>query len=162
MRGRAGQLAVLVLLGCAPLCAHCETGWHDGLVVSVQDGVHLKVATPGNHARLMRIVGVCAPEIGHAYGRKSKFSLSDLALLKTVQWRRQGESVSVSTRVSVMVDGRDLATLQLERGMAAIDFATTDQLQGAQRDAYTQAQDRARKARAGFWGLSSVAPCGMS
>ncbi len=159
MRGRRRSLLLLCLLGWTSLIGAAEPGHQQVLVISIQDGARLTVADPQGKQARVALAGVCAPAIGQPFGRKSKFSLNDLALLKSVRLIWQAHEIKNDRSAVVMSAGQDLAYLQLQRGMVALDTSTMPQLEPAQQARYNDAQVLAQKQRLGFWGLGVLAPC---
>ena len=159
MRKRARPLVVALMMLWASVSSAIDSDFKEALVISIQDGAHLTVTNTRGAQRTARLAGVCAPEIGQPFGRKSKFSLSDLALLKSVQMTWRAHQVAGDGSVTVTASGQDLANLQLQRGMVALDASTVSQLEPAVQAAYTAAQAMARKQRLGLWGLGATAPC---
>lgn len=129
-----------------------------GTVVSVADGDTLTVLD-GDHIRhKIGLLGVDAPEKMQAFGRKSKFSLSDLTLLKQVevktgQYVQDGRTLGV-----VLVQGEDVNLSQLQRGMAWMDPEERKSPSAQDRNAYKEAQAVAKVRRLGLWGLNKPVP----
>ncbi len=105
--------AVLLTLA---LAANAET--ITGLVVGIADGDSITVLDADKVQHKIRLSGIDAPEKKQPFGNRSKESLSELAFDKTVNVEtskrdRYGRQIG-----KVLVDGRDVNLVQVERGMA--------------------------------------------
>ena len=89
-----------------------------GTVVAVSDGDTITVLTPAKKQYKIRLLGIDAPEKMQPFGRKSKFSLSDLVLLKEVTVQTDQRDQYGHDLGKVTLDGRDINLVQIERGMA--------------------------------------------
>ena len=115
-------------------------------VVGITDGDTFTVINRDKLQLKVRIIGIDAPEKNQPFGNKAKQALSDLIYRKTIdidvqyqeKWGRYAAKVYTS-------DGRDVALLMLQAGMAwhNADYDKTA--------AYKKAQEAARGAKTGLW-----------
>ncbi len=89
-----------------------------GRVVGVADGDTITVLDADKVQHKIRLSGIDAPEKKQPFGNRSKESLSALAFDKTVNVEtskrdRYGRQIG-----KVLVNGRDVNLVQVERGMA--------------------------------------------
>lgn len=104
------------LLFTLALTANAET--ITGRVVGVADGDTITALDADKVKHKIRLAGIDAPEKKQAFGNRSKESLSDLAFnrqasVDTTKKDRYGRNVG-----KVLIDGKDLNLVQIERGMA--------------------------------------------
>lgn len=137
---------LLLVLGCA---AHAET--ITGRVVAIADGDTVTVLDEAKVQHKIRLAGIDAPEKAQAFGNRSKESLSNLAFAKfvtveTEKRDRYGREVG-----KVLIDGRDVNLIQLERGMAWHYKAYEREQSPGDRKLYGDAENTARAARRGLW-----------
>ncbi len=145
---------MLLALACT---AHAET--ITGRVVGVADGDTITVLDANKVQHKIRLSGIDAPEKKQAFGNRSKESLSDLAFDKTVNVEtgkrdRYGRQIG-----KVLVNGRDVNLVQVERGMAWFYRQyQRDQSPNDQR-LYDAAEDAAKADKRGLWrDAAPVAP----
>lgn len=141
-----------VALG-ALLCAAAALARADieGAVVGVSDGDTITVLDDAHSQHKVRLAGIDAPEKGQAFGSRSKQSLSDCAfghraVVVGSKLDRYGRLVG-----KVLVDGADCNLRQVERGLAWHYKQYQREQPREDRDAYSQAEERARERRAGLW-----------
>ncbi len=122
-----------------------------GLVVGIADGDTITVLDADKVRHKIRLSGIDAPEKKQAFGNRSKESLSALAFDKTVNIEtskrdRYGRQIG-----KVLVNGRDVNLVQVERGMAWFYRQyQRDQSLNDQR-LYEAAEDAARSEKQGLW-----------
>lgn len=129
-----------------------------GTVVSVVDGDTLMVLDSHKVMHKIGLLGLDAPEKMQPFGRKSKFSLSDLTLLKQVDVITKHQLPDGRTLGLVWVQGHDVNLSQLKRGMAWLASGEPNQPLAHNREAYALAQVQAKASRRGLWGLSQAVP----
>lgn len=129
-----------------------------GTVVSVVDGDTLMVLDSHKVMHKIGLWGLDAPEKMQPFGRKSKFSLSDLTLLKQVDVTTRHQLPDGRTLGVVLVQGDDVNLSQLKRGMAWLAGAEPNQPVAHESEAYALAQAQAKASRRGLWGLSPAVP----
>ena len=139
----------LIVLLCLAVPAHAET--ISGRVVGTADGDTLTVLDAAKVQHKIRLSGIDAPEKAQAFGNRSKQSLSDLAFDKTVTVEtgkrdRYGREVG-----KVLVNGRDVNLVQVERGMAWHYKAYQREQSPSDRKLYDAAEGEARAAKRGLW-----------
>ncbi len=110
---RKALVCLLLALACT---ANAET--ITGLVVGIADGDTITVLDADKVQHKIRLAGIDAPEKKQPFGNRSKESLSALAFDKTVNVEtskrdRYGRQIG-----KVLVNGRDVNLVQVERGMA--------------------------------------------
>jgi endonuclease YncB( thermonuclease family) len=111
--------AMKKLLMTALLCltaAGCSADW-SGKVVGVHDGDTLTVMRYGQGVKV-RLNEIDAPELGQAYGRQSKQSLSELCFGRQAEVRKEGQDRYGRTLGRVFCAGTDANAEQLRRGYA--------------------------------------------
>lgn len=120
-----------------------------GTVVAVVDGDTLVVQDAQGTHHTLGLAGIDAPEKMQVFGRKAKFSLSDLTYLKAVRVELGVPDARGRHPARVWVDQQDVALAQLARGMAWVDpdSALDDEIQAG----YRAAQAAAQRQKAGLW-----------
>ena len=139
---------VCLLLALA-LAANAET--ITGRVVGVADGDTITVLDANKVRHKIRLAGIDAPEKKQPFGNRSKESLSELAFDKTVNVEttkrdRYGRQIG-----KVLVNGRDVNLVQVERGMAWFYRQYQREQSPNDRKLYEAAEDAAKAGKRGFW-----------
>lgn len=130
-----------------------------GRVVGVADGDTVTVLDAQHVQHKIRLAGIDAPEKSQPFGNRSKQSLSDLAFDKAVvvetdKRDRYGREVG-----KVLVNGRDVNLIQVERGMAWHYKAYASEQSVNDQRLYEAAETGARTAKRGLWrDLEPTAP----
>ncbi len=145
--------AVLLALACT---ANAET--ITGLVVGIADGDTITVLDANKVRHKIRLSGIDAPEKKQAFGNRSKESLSALAFDKTVNVEtskrdRYGRQIG-----KVLVNGRDVNLVQIERGMAWFYRQYQREQSPNDRRLYEAAEDAARAGKRGLWRDAAPVP----
>lgn len=122
-----------------------------GRVVAVSDGDTITVLTPAKKEHKIRLLGIDAPEKMQPFGRKSKFSLSDLVLLKEVTVQTNQRDQYGHDLGKVTLDGRDINLVQIERGMAWWYTQYQWDQTPEDRKLYADAQAAAKAKKVGLW-----------
>ena len=137
----------LLLLIALPLSAATLTG----RVVSVHDGDTITVLEADRVQHKIRLQGIDAPELGQAFGSRSKQYLSSLVYNHhvTVEWNKFDRYRRVLG--VVFVDGHDANLEQVRAGMAWWYRHYAGDQRPAERRAYETAEDKAREAKRGLW-----------
>ena len=122
-----------------------------GRVVGVADGDTVTVLDAQHVQHKIRLAGIDAPEKSQPFGNRSKQSLSDLAFDKAVvvetdKRDRYGREVG-----KVLVNGRDVNLIQVERGMAWHYKAYASEQSVNDQRLYEAAEIAAKVARRGLW-----------
>jgi endonuclease YncB( thermonuclease family) len=122
-----------------------------GRVVAVADGDTLTVLDASKNQHKIRLAGIDAPEKKQAFGNRSKESLSNLAFgkpvtIETEKLDRYGREVG-----KVLVNGKDVNLVQVERGMAWHYKAYEREQSANDRMIYAAAELSAREAKRGLW-----------
>ena len=122
-----------------------------GRVVGIADGDTVTVLDAQKVQHKIRLAGIDAPEKAQPFGNRSKVSLSDLAFDKMVTVEtdkrdRYGREVG-----KVLVNGRDVNLIQVERGMAWHYKAYEREQSSSDRKLYDAAESDAKAARRGLW-----------
>lgn len=89
-----------------------------GTVVAVSDGDTITVLTPAKKQHKIRLLGIDAPEKEQPFGRKSKFSLSDMVYLKEVTVQTDKQDRYKRDLGKVMLCEKDINLEQIKAGMA--------------------------------------------
>ncbi len=121
-----------------PGCGHCRWRHHHRVAA---DKVQHKI----------RLSGIDAPEKKQPFGNRSKESLSALAFDKTVNVEtskrdRYGRQIG-----KVLVNGRDVNLMQVERGMAWFYRQYQREQSPNDRRLYEAAEDAAKADKRGLW-----------
>lgn len=129
-----------------------------GLVIGVSDGDTLTILDDQLRQHKIRLAGIDAPEKRQDFGTRAKQSLSELAYkqhvtVDTGKTDRYGRIVG-----KVMVDGDDVNLAQVRRGMAWHYKAYEREQIPADRQAYAAAENVARAAKTGLWGMPNPMP----
>ena len=137
---------MLLTLACT---ANAET--ITGRVVGVADGDTITVLDADKVQHKIRLSGIDAPEKKQAFGNRSKESLSELAVDKTVNVEtskrdRYGRQIG-----KVLVNGRDVNLVQVERGMAWFYRQYQRDQSPNDRRLYEAAEDAAKADKRGLW-----------
>lgn len=134
-----GFLLALVLAGAAP----AET--ITGRVVDVSDGDTLTLLTADRQRIKIRLAEVDAPEPDQPFGQRSRQSLAELALNRTVTVQARAHDDYGRTVGMVFVADQSLDAEQVRRGMAWVyrQYATTRSLYALEAEA--------KAARRGLW-----------
>ncbi len=136
----------------------CTAAAIEGKVVSVADGDTITVQDSNNIQRKIRLAGIDAPEKRQPFGKRSKQSLGDLVLSKTVtvdsdKLDRYGRNVG-----KVLVDGVDANLEQVKRGMAWHYKAYEREQDVIDRQEYSDAESESKAARRGLWADAEPVP----
>jgi len=143
---RKALVCLLLALACT---AHAET--ITGRVVGVTDGDTITVLDANKVQHKIRLSGIDAPEKKQPFGNRSKESLSELAFDKTVNVEtskrdRYGRQIG-----KVLVNGRDVNLVQVERGMAWFYRQYQRDQSPNDRRLYEAAEDAAKANKWGLW-----------
>jgi len=143
------QRIITILLVALACTAHAET--ITGRVVGVADGDTITVLDANKVQHKIRLAGIDAPEKKQSFGNRSKESLSDLAFDKTVNVEtnkrdRYGRQIG-----KVLVNGRDVNLVQIERGMAWFYRQYQREQSPNDQRLYEAAEDAARADKRGLW-----------
>ena len=126
-----------------------------GTVVAVADGDTITVLDSNNRKHRIRLIGIDAPEKSQSYGQRSKHSLAELVYDKNVTIHYEKQDRYARTLGKVLVDGRDVNLLQIERGMAWWYRAYKQDQTIDDRVFYQATEHAARLAKVGLWAEKS-------
>lgn len=114
-------------------------------VISVHDGDTLRCLDADNRQRKVRLHGIDAPEIGQAFGSRSREQLASLAMGRETVVDHRGEDRYGRTLARLEVDGRDVNREMVAAGMAwhYVRYDADPSLAEAEREA--------REAKRGLW-----------
>ncbi len=135
------------------LASSAFAGTITGVVVGVHDGDTLTLLTAAKEEVKVRLWGIDAPEMGQAFGKNSKESLSDLTFKKSAAVEEKGKDRYGRVIGIVLVSGKNVNLLQVETGMA---WWYRDYAKKAKD--LEDAQDAARTKRLGLWADKSPVP----
>ena len=143
---RKALVCLLLALACT---ANAET--ITGRVVGVADGDTITVLDADKVQHKIRLAGIDAPEKKQPFGNRSKESLSDLAYNKTVEVEtsksdRYGRQIG-----KVLVNGRDINLVQVERGMAWFYRKYQREQSHDDQKLYDAAEDAVSAGKRGLW-----------
>jgi len=143
------QLAAIALALCQVFHAQAET--LSGVVIGVADGDTLTVLDADKVQHKIRLAGIDAPEKMQAFGNRSKESLSDLVFEKTVNVETNKRDRYRREIGKVLVNGRDVNLVQVERGMAWFYRKYQREQSPNDRKLYEAAEDAAKDGKKGLW-----------
>lgn len=118
-------------------------------VTSVIDGDTINVRDPRGRTATVWIDGIAAPERRQAYSARSKYSLRGLVNMRTILIVPRTIDEHGRIAGKVLLGDLDIGLEQVRRGMAWYDDAAG--FDDFDRDAYADAQERARDERLGLW-----------
>ena len=139
------RIALTLALLLMALPALAET--LSGRVVAIADGDTLTVLTKGREQVRVRLSDIDTPERRQPYGQRARERLSDLAFGKQVQVVVRDTDRYGRTVGRVWADGMDVNAAMVRDGAAWV-YRRYSQDEGLR-----QAEDEARTARRGLWGL---------
>jgi len=122
-----------------------------GRVVGVADGDTITVLDADKVQHKIRLAGIDAPEKKQAFGQRSKQSLSDLAFGKDVIVETTKRDKYRREIGKVLVNGRDVNLVQVERGMAWFYRQYQREQSPNDRRLYEAAEDAAKANKRGLW-----------
>jgi len=122
----------------------------DGDTVTVLDGQKVQ--------HKIRLAGIDAPEKAQPFGNRSKETLSDLAFDKSVTVGKDKRDRYRREVGKILVNGRDVNLVQVERGMAWHYKAYEREQSLDDRKLYDAAEISARSAKRGLWRDSEPTP----
>lgn len=122
-----------------------------GQVVGVADGDTITVLDADKVQHKIRLAGIDAPEKKQAFGNRSKESLSDLVFDKTVNVETDKRDRYRREIGKVLVNGRDVNLVQVERGMAWFYRQYQREQSPNDRKLYEAAEDAAKAGKRGLW-----------
>jgi len=142
------QVITILLLALA-CTAHAET--ISGRVVGVADGDTITVLDADKVQHKIRLSGIDAPEKKQPFGNRSKESLSELAFDKTVNVETTKRDKYGRQIGKVLVNGRDVNLVQVERGMAWFYRQYQREQSPNDRRLYEAAEDAAKAGKRVLW-----------
>ncbi len=106
-------------------------------VVSVHDGDTLRAIDQGKTERKVRLLGIDAPEIGQAFGTKSRDRLTALVKGKSVEVHADSEDRYGRTLARLVFEGRDVNRQMVADGLAwhFTRYSDDERLVAAEREA---------------------------
>ncbi|HEX8396392.1 MAG TPA: thermonuclease family protein [Pyrinomonadaceae bacterium] len=122
-----------------------------GKVVGVHDGDTITLLDEQKQQHKIRLGGIDAPELGQAFGEKSKQNLSGLIFGKTVKvlvGKRDKYNREVGT---VFLDGKDINLQQVKDGLAWHYKQYQSEQPEADRKLYADAEQSAKTIKSGLW-----------
>ena len=129
-----------------------------GRVVGVGDGDTITVLDTDKVQHKIRLAGIDAPEKKQPFGNRSKESLSDLAFNKTVDIETNKRDRYGRRIGKVLVNGRDVNLVQIERGMAWFYRQYQREQSPNDRKLYEAAEDSAKAEKRGLWREADPVP----
>lgn len=157
-RTRQWLAAPLVLVLALSFTLACDAAQLVGVVVGVSDGDTITVLDASKTQHRIRLAGIDAPELGQAFGQRSKQALSQDVFRQRV--RVQWDQHDVYGRIvgKVLVNGMDANLAQVQRGLAWHYRRYAKDQTPQDRQAYAAAEKTARTARDGLWLEPSPVP----
>ena len=129
-----------------------------GTVVAVSDGDTITVLTPAKKQHKIRLLGIDAPEKEQAFGRKSKFSLSDMVYLKEVTVQTDKQDRYKRDLGKVMLGDKDINLEQIKAGMAWHYKQYQRDQTPEDRKLYADAEAAAKNRKVGLWSDKQAVP----
>jgi len=129
----------------------CNAATITGKVVGVADGDTITVLDADKVQHKIRLAGIDAPEKKQAFGNRSKESLSDMVFEKTVNVETEKRDRYGREIGKVLVNGRDVNLVQVERGMAWFYRQYQREQSPNDRTLYEAAEDAAKAGKRGLW-----------
>ena len=129
-----------------------------GTVVAVSDGDTITVLTPAKKQHKIRLLGIDAPEKEQPFGRKSKFSLSDMVYLKEVTVHTDKQDRYKRDLGKVMLGDKDINLEQIKAGMAWHYKQYQRDQTPEDRKVYAEAEVVAKKRKVGLWSEKEPVP----
>jgi endonuclease YncB( thermonuclease family) len=129
----------------------CNAATIAGKVVGVADGDTITVLDTDKVQHKIRLAGIDAPEKKQSFGNRSKESLSDMVFDKTVNVETEKRDRYGREIGKVLVNGRDVNLMQVERGMAWFYRQYQREQSPNDRTLYEAAEDAARAGKRGLW-----------
>ncbi len=161
MRTPSTAACVLVLLlGAAWLPAAAKAAALKGQVVAISDGDTITVLDADRRQHRIRLAGIDAPEKGQPFGWRSRQSLAGMVFGKAVivQWEKRDQYDRVLGRIKVEATQMDVNLEQIKSGMAWHYRHYAKDQPDAERTAYAQAEQQARKQNVGLWADKNPVP----
>lgn len=129
-----------------------------GKVVSISDGDTISIIDSGNVRHNIRLAGIDAPEKSQKYGSASKDNLSKLVYMRTVSIEDKKRDKYGRIVGKVILDDVDVCLSQISSGLAWHYVKYANEQSTKDRQAYSQAEIKARKKMIGLWGDPSPTP----
>ena len=119
----------------------------EGRVVGVHDGDTITLLMTDHQQVKVRLAQIDAPEIGQAFGQRSKQALSDLVFNKSIEVKKETIDKYGRTLGTLFLDGIDVNAEMIRRGAAWVyrKYAK-DQL-------LFQLENQAKQEKRGLWNL---------
>jgi endonuclease YncB( thermonuclease family) len=137
--------ALLLLLLTVPLLAG-ET--YSGRCVSVHDGDTISVMKAGRAVKI-RLEGIDCPELGQDFGTRAKQFTSGMVYGKDVEVKEYNRDIYRRTVARVYIQGKDVSLELVKAGLAwHFKKYSSDPV-------LAEAEESARKAKAGLWSMPS-------
>jgi len=150
---RKAVVCLSLVLACT---AHAEN--ITGRVVGVADGDTVTVLDSDKVQHKIRLSGIDAPETKQPFGNRSKESLSELAFGKTVNVETEKRDRYGRQIGKVLVNGRDVNLVQVERGMAWFYRLYQREQSPNDRRLYEAAETAAKADKRGLWRDANPVP----
>jgi len=150
---RKAVVCLSLVLACT---AHAEN--ITGRVVGVADGDTVTVLDSDKVQHKIRLSSIDAPETKQPFGNRSKESLSELAFGKTVNVETEKRDRYGRQIGKVLVNGRDVNLVQVERGMAWFYRLYQREQSPNDRRLYEAAETAAKADKRGLWRDANPVP----
>jgi len=135
-----------------------ESDLIEGQVVTIEDGDTISVMTKERVLHRVRLQAIDAPDDRQPYFEKSRKSLSNLLLRKTVRAVYHSKDSSGRLIATVYQNGRDVGLIQIESGLAWHYKRFSYEQTASARKSYADAQSIAVADRRGLWDDKSPIP----
>lgn len=152
------RLAFVLLLSAFLAANPAISATLSGRVVGLSDGDTVTVLDEHNVQHKIRLAGIDAPEKRQDYGSKSRKYLASLVFDKhvSVEWDKRDRYGRVLGKV--VVSGKDANLVMVSAGLAWHYKRYEREQSVSDRQAYAEAELRARAERRGLWQLPNSVP----
>lgn len=129
-----------------------------GTVTKVHDGDSIHITPSGDKRVIVRLAGIDAPELAQAFGLESRNKLRSLILRRKAEARCH-KTDRYKRQVCVVYRGNTDINLQMISSGLAWHYKQYEKEQTTeQRKAYSRAERKARRSKAGLWSADHIAP----
>lgn len=129
-----------------------------GKVISIDDGDSIIIVDNDHRLYRIRLQGIDAPESGQNFSTASRENLAKLIFGKevTVEWNKHDRYARIVGYV--FIDSQDAGLQQVKSGLAWHYKYYQNEQTAAERQAYAEAEQKARAKKLGLWGDSDPTP----
>jgi endonuclease YncB( thermonuclease family) len=147
----AAACAAVCAVALLPLAATAQTESLHAKVISYSSGTAFAVLDPGKKLKRVKLTGVDAPERKQRFAAEARQLAAQWLSTKPIDIAVDGTDKDARIVGRVVVDGRDVALVLIEAGLAWCDPADDKLLSEQTRTAYRAACEQAKAQRRGVW-----------